>query len=100
MQIQFENKTVLVTGGANGIGSAAARLFAASGARVYTLDREEPCSFQVDVTDSAAVKRAVGQIATIDVAAINAGVVIPAALLDTTDEVWARTVQVNLTGAF
>jgi NAD(P)-dependent dehydrogenase (short-subunit alcohol dehydrogenase family) len=105
MKFDFNGKTVLVTGGSNGIGNAAARLFGSSGAKVYILDAERaedfgPASLVVDVRDATAVDRAVKQVGHIDVAVINAGIAIPRALFDTTDEVWTRTLQVNLTGAF
>ncbi|HDR9114846.1 TPA: SDR family NAD(P)-dependent oxidoreductase, partial [Burkholderia territorii] len=38
---RFEGKTVLVTGGNSGIGLAAARAFAAEGARVIITGRDE-----------------------------------------------------------
>src|SRR5215207_8018975 len=40
MALDFTGKTVLVTGGGNGIGAASARVFAAAGARVAVIDRD------------------------------------------------------------
>ena len=38
MSLRFQNKVVLITGGASGIGLAAARRFASEGARVVLAD--------------------------------------------------------------
>ncbi|MCB0139911.1 MAG: SDR family NAD(P)-dependent oxidoreductase, partial [Caldilineaceae bacterium] len=37
--MEFENKTVLITGGASGMGAASARLFVEAGANVIIVDR-------------------------------------------------------------
>lgn len=49
---RFEGKSVLVTGGAAGIGLAAARMFAAEGARVSIIDIQKQ-SGQAFVAESA-----------------------------------------------
>ncbi|NUT10026.1 MAG: SDR family NAD(P)-dependent oxidoreductase, partial [Nonomuraea sp.] len=81
-------RTVLVTGGASGIGRGVAEAFAAAGDRVVIADLDEPraravaagigCDHvQVDVGDSASVEAAVAAVAaehgTIDVLVNNAG---------------------------
>ena len=40
MNMEFENKVVLVTGGGGGIGRASALAFASAGARVAVTDRD------------------------------------------------------------
>src|SRR5439155_10483747 len=57
-----------------------------------------------DVSDQSAVETAVKQIAVergrLDVLVNNAGIAIDGLLLRTKKEDWARTIDVNLTGAF
>ena len=43
MEIRFENKVAFITGAAGGIGYAAARMFAESGASVVMVDLNRPC---------------------------------------------------------
>jgi len=111
----FKSRTGVVTGGANGIGQATARVFSRAGAGVWIFDTEPEQpevratesgaqGISVDVTDAAAVERAlrdvVGSTGGIDTVVANAGIVLPAMFLGTTDEIWRRTLDVNLTGAF
>ncbi|HBY62679.1 MAG TPA: hypothetical protein DEH78_22890 [Solibacterales bacterium] len=97
--IDFEGRTAVVTGGANGIGKACAEVLRECGARVVVFDREG--EHPVDVTDAAAVERAFGALeGAPDVVVANAGMVAPMKLLETSDECWRRTMEVNLTGAF
>jgi NAD(P)-dependent dehydrogenase (short-subunit alcohol dehydrogenase family) len=104
MVLDFTGQTAVVTGGANGIGLACAQRLGASGARVVVIDREDPPSGlearRVDVTDSASIHSALDSLDRIDVAVVNAGTANPAMLLETADEDWHRTIDVNLTGAF
>lgn len=110
MHIDFSGQTAVVTGGANGIGYACARRLAASGAKVVIFDlaREDPARIAgdfdgegvpLDITDAPAVERAI-MAASPAVVVANAGTVHPESLLHTSDENWARTIGLNLTGAF
>jgi NAD(P)-dependent dehydrogenase (short-subunit alcohol dehydrogenase family) len=113
MHIDFGHQTIVITGGANGIGNACARLFASSGGDVWILDNEDPepaareigaRGIAADVADAAQVERALDGVlkatGRLDVVAINAGTARFAPLLSTTDEVWNNSLSVNLTGAF
>jgi NAD(P)-dependent dehydrogenase (short-subunit alcohol dehydrogenase family) len=98
MRCDFTGKTAVVTGGASGIGLAAARLLAKSGAMVYIFDRKsEP---PVDVTDPDAVQRSFAAVPEPDVVVINAGVGEQSPLGSTSRELWDRTIAINLSGAF
>src|SRR5262249_6797475 len=94
MNLELEQKVVLVTGGAKGIGEAITRAFAAEGAIACVLGRnreeagrlvaelaakgQKADSFHCEMTDEAAVKAAVTAILAkyrrIDVVVNNAGV--------------------------
>jgi 2-keto-3-deoxy-L-fuconate dehydrogenase len=109
----------LVTGGASGIGLAAARLMASRGARVAVLDREttgraspdllgsDPRdaslhAFVADVTDDAAVRSAVTAAAEtvggLDILVNNAGIGAAGTVEDNDDAEWHRVLDVNVLG--
>jgi NAD(P)-dependent dehydrogenase (short-subunit alcohol dehydrogenase family) len=101
-------KTVLVTGGAQGIGHATARLLAGRGWRVAIADirKSEPFFVKTDVSREASVRACVRavvkQFGRLDALVNNAGLTGPddgplekLALKD-----WNRRIGVNLTGAF
>ena len=113
MSDRLAGKTAVVTGGASGIGRAAALRFAAEGARVAVVDRDGEAAeavgadlaLQVDVTDRSAVERMVAEVrdafGRIDVYFNNAGIAQAAKPLEhTSDEEWARIMDVNLTAVF
>lgn len=112
---RFAGRKVIVTGGASGIGAACCRLFAAEGAAVTVLDRDQAGAEAVagevggraavaDVRDSAAVDQAI-QAAAEAMGGLtdlvnNAGVGMAKPLLQYTDKEFALLVGVNLTGTF
>ena len=110
----FAGKTVLVTGGAGGIGREIALCFAARGAIVHILDWDQialeaaaaeigATAHAVDVADEAAVERVVGAIAAagrIDILVNNAGIAIRRPATDLALADWSKVVDVNQTGLF
>jgi 3-oxoacyl-[acyl-carrier protein] reductase len=111
MQLDFSGKTVIVTGGANGIGLAVSQNFANAGASVWILDLpaenpvETASSFGAqaclaDVTDRQSLERGFAQAPDPDVVVANAGIGSTSSFSNTTPELWNRTLAVNLTGAF
>src|SRR6185503_11217455 len=111
MSLDFSGKVAVVTGGANGIGLAAARALAAGGATVWIFDVEQESSEKaarslgghacaVDVTDGASINAAFERSGAPDIVVANAGIGTEAALDSTSPEIWNRTIAVNLTGVF
>lgn len=114
---RFENKTAIVTGGANGIGAAIVRRLASEGASVLIADLELEAAkalaaeigppahaMAVDVSIradvEAAVAESVSRFGHLDIMVANAGIVDRLPFLEFTDELWQRVLQVNLTGTF
>ena len=113
----LQNKRVLITGGASGIGAATAGRFLEEGAKVVVLDRDERGRAEIqrqlpqlsgtvaaDVANLQQVKSAFAQalqlMGGVDVLINNAGISIRHKFLDITPEEWDKTMAVNLTGVF
>jgi 3-oxoacyl-[acyl-carrier protein] reductase len=114
------NKITIITGGAKGIGQAAAELFAQHGAIVYIWDmaaeagqqtaerirqNNGSCSFQlVSTTSVEAIEQAVNEILSkhgrIDVLVNNAGITRDKSIQKMTHDQWQQVIDVNLTGVF
>ncbi|MFE2724214.1 2,3-dihydro-2,3-dihydroxybenzoate dehydrogenase [Kitasatospora sp. NPDC059327] len=103
---EFEGRVALVTGAAQGIGAAVARLLTERGARVVATDRraDHPGLGRLDVTDATAVEAEVERVertlGPIDILVNVAGILRPALAVETTDEDWAATFAVNTNGVF
>lgn len=101
-----------VTGGASGIGLAAARLLAAAGARVTVLDRDGAAAedtaagidgaaaLALDVTDAAAVDAAFDRLGDLDILVNCAGIALRYAAVEHPLADWEKVVAVNMTGSF
>ncbi|MCG8587917.1 MAG: glucose 1-dehydrogenase [Proteobacteria bacterium] len=118
MTLLLEDRVALVTGGASGIGRAAALAFAREGARVVASDVDEAgvketasaapdaiAAFAADTSDEEQVRAlvafALDRHGQLDVAFNNAGVMGPAGALHQLDlDSWRRCLDVNLTGVF
>jgi NAD(P)-dependent dehydrogenase (short-subunit alcohol dehydrogenase family) len=121
MDLELNGKTVVICGGARGIGFACAEAFAREGARVAILDwnaelladaeaairamNAEVLTRQVDVSNAAAVDAAhthvIETFGGIDVGFNNAGIGAPfRAIEDTAEADWDKVIDVNLKGVW
>ena len=115
MEIRFDGKTALVTGGGRGIGKTIALTLAESGADIVIGDMLEKEAQQTckeiralgrkaeymitDVSDYAQVEKLVNSISRLDIMVHAAGIVLNSLLLDATQEEIKRLFDVNILGS-
>ncbi|MBF5013902.1 SDR family oxidoreductase [Burkholderia pseudomultivorans] len=114
---RFEGKTVLVTGGNSGIGLAAARAFAAEGARVIITGRDAQtleAARQALGADAIALRNDAGTVAgaraladaiaaagvRLDAMFVNAGVAKLGPFADTDEALWDLVFDTNVKGPY
>ena len=115
----LQDKRVLITGGAGGIGQATALRFLEDGARVIVLDRDQEalsrlqlrratCNLEgtisADVADPDEVARAFDELDSrwggLDILINNAGISTRRHFVDITPQEWRQVIDVNLSGVF
>ena len=117
-QFNFDNRTAVITGGAQGFGLDIAKRFLGSGAKVYIWDIDEKLLKStideinnpnlkyniVDVSKFTEIEKTVLEITSqnnIDILINNAGITGPTAPLWEYDiDMWNKIVQINLMGTF
>lgn len=117
---RVENKVAVITGGADGLGRAAAIRFSVEGAQVIIWDMNEEKGLQtvLDIVNAggkavfskvntasfsevdAATQKAVAEFGRIDILINNAGITRDASIKKMTSEQWQQVIDVNLTGVF
>ena len=117
---RFVGKSVVVTGGASGIGKATVKRFLEEGAKVAIVDLSKKNGESVvrelkreghrpelivgDVTDSKDVKRmvrvAIEKLGRIDILFNNAGILVEGTIEDVSEADWDRIMAVNVKGVF
>ena len=117
--MRLEGKTALITGGSEGIGKATALLFCKEGATVGIMARTqenldkvvfeaegpgEIISYKADVSNSGEVEQAVNDFyeryGKIDILFNNAGILEGGTVVTTSEEVWDRTMDINVKGVY
>lgn len=117
--MMFDNKVAVITGAGGGIGKATARKFAAEGAVLVLADAnaksvaEAASSLPAGTRHSTAegnlrdrgfcqalIEQAVREHGRIDILINNAGVITRGNILETTDEDWDLTLDVNVSAVF
>lgn len=111
-QIDLKDRRAVVTGGAQGIGLAVARRFAASGATVViwdingdaaqaAADEVGGIARRVELTDDADVAAAAAEAGAVDILVNNAGITGGnARLWEIEPETWRQVMQVNLNAPY
>lgn len=118
--MQFNGKTAIVTGGGKGIGEAFAKGFSAAGANVVLADIDldaaneaaerinagggRALGLKVDVSSLESCRQmadsAAEHFGSVDILINNAGVRYISPFLEHSEEMWRKTIDINLTGVF
>ncbi|MEX0686809.1 MAG: glucose 1-dehydrogenase [Balneolales bacterium] len=115
--MSFKNKTIVITGGAQGIGESCARIFHREKGNVVILDIDQSSGNRLseqlgeralfiscDVSNEAevqdAMRQAVNEFGSLDILVNNAGILKYATVTELSVEDWDLVMSVNLKGSF
>jgi 3-oxoacyl-[acyl-carrier protein] reductase len=119
--LRLEGKVALVTGAARGIGNAISKLYVREGAKIvlnYNKSEREAIALAEELGEISKsillikadvskvdevrqmVQKTVERFHQIDVLVNNAGILIPEVFLESTEDTWDKTLDVNLKGAY
>ncbi|PIN81716.1 hypothetical protein COV13_00400 [Candidatus Woesearchaeota archaeon CG10_big_fil_rev_8_21_14_0_10_32_9] len=101
----FKNKTVVITGGSNGLGYALGKLLSELGANVTSLDIVVPkekikgVNYSIcNIINSSQIKKAMNNLKKIDLLICNAGVMARGNLFEVSEEEYDLLMNVNVKG--
>jgi len=118
---RLQEKVALITGAGRGIGRAITKRFSQEGAKVIinynqsikeAIDLEkdikkqggEVISLRADISNTEMVtfmiEKIMKRFGRIDILVNNAGILIPATFNETTEDIWDKTLDINIKGAF
>lgn len=112
MNIRFQDKSVVVTGAASGIGRVTAQAFETVGAQVFGLDIQDSagdpseaiemiaCDVAIEKDVEMAFNTIGGKAGRVDILVNNAGIQTHGNVVDMTEALWDQTLNVNLKSAF
>ncbi len=109
--MKLKNKTILITGAAQGIGKEMALLFSSQGAQVVATDMnairleeltkiENISTYTLDITNSEHIQKCVAAFPGINVLVNCAGVVFNGSIADCSEDQLAVSLNVNVTSSF
>lgn len=119
--VRLEGRVALVTGAARGIGNAISKLYVKEGAKIvvnYNKSEKEALALaeemekinkdilvvKADVSKVDEVKemfqKTMERFGRIDILVNNAGILVPEVFLESTEDTWDKTMDINLKGAY
>lgn len=119
--MRLEGRVALVTGAARGIGNAISKLYVREGAKIvlnYSKSEREAIALAEELGEISKsillvradvskvdevrqmVQKTVERFHRIDVLVNNAGILVPEVFLESTEDTWDKTMDVNLKGAY
>ncbi|WOH36147.1 SDR family oxidoreductase [Thalassotalea fonticola] len=109
--MKLQNKTILITGAAQGIGKEMALLFAKQGATVIATDInadqleafekiENIKTYPLDITNQTQIQACTDKFPNINVLVNCAGVVFNGSIEECSEEQWAISLNVNITASY
>lgn len=117
--MSFENKVVIITGGASGIGHATVEAFCQEGAKVVIADLQDngqavsdtfnrkgyqTVFFKIDVRNEeenrALIQYAIDKFGGLDIVFANAGIAADGPIDQLSIDAWKRTIDINLTAVY